>query len=108
MDVFRSQKYTPLFFISFTIYDENNSVVFTTNQVNQGWSTSSPTNTATKYYYKVQVTTASNHKIGKCGELYKLSCIPAAIPIASLHFEDQLTQNGFTGVTNEHLSTCPQ
>jgi hypothetical protein len=93
--------------IAFTIYDENNNVVFTTTVLGQGWSTSSSPNTWVKYYYKIQVTTVSGHKIGICGLLYKLSCFPGSLPKNSLYFEDQLTSGGFTGTTNETLSNCP-
>jgi len=92
--------------LSFTIYDENNNVVFTTSTIGQGWITTAASNTFVKYYYKIQATTTSNHKIGKCGELYKLTCFPANIPKSNFYFEDQLTPFGFTGITNEVLGNC--
>ncbi|MEP7164487.1 MAG: gliding motility-associated C-terminal domain-containing protein [Ferruginibacter sp.] len=91
--------------IEFTIYDENNAIVFTTNQLAQGWVTTAGPNSSTKYYYKIQTITSANHKIGMCGDLYKLTCHPNNAP--TLYFEDQLTANGFTGATNEALQTCP-
>jgi gliding motility-associated-like protein len=91
--------------ISFTIYDLNSNVVFTTNQLNEGWHTTIVANSSVQYYFKIQATTTSNHKIGFCGDLYKLSCKPASAP--TLYFEDQLTANGFTGTTAENLSVCP-
>jgi gliding motility-associated-like protein len=91
----------------FTIYDENNNVVFTSSTVGQGWITTSSPNTSTKYYYRIQATTAANHKIGKCGDLYKLTCFPAGISRSSFSFEDQLTPFGLTGVTAEALANCP-
>lgn len=93
--------------ISFTIYDENNNIVFTTTTLMQGWQPATGNNTAIKYYYKIQTTTNAGHKIGKCGELYRLTCRPASLPLNSLYFEDMLTINGFTGTTAEALSTCP-
>jgi gliding motility-associated-like protein len=93
--------------IVFTIYDENNNVVFTTNQLGQGWATTVGMNTFTKYYYRIQTVTVSNRKIGQCGELYKLTCFPSSVPKNNLHFEDQLTLNGFTGPTIESLPSCP-
>ncbi|HMJ46940.1 MAG TPA: gliding motility-associated C-terminal domain-containing protein [Ferruginibacter sp.] len=90
--------------ISFTIYDENNNVVFTTAQLNQGWATTVPSNSFIKYYYKIQGVTTGNHRIGACGDLYKLSCRPANAPVLS--FEDQITPFGFTGPTHEALATC--
>jgi gliding motility-associated-like protein len=93
--------------IAFTIYDGNNNVVFTTTTLGQGWSTTASSNTWSTYYYKIQVTTTGGHHIGKCGELYKLTCFPSSIPKSSLYFEDQLTAGGFTGVTSESMGTCP-
>lgn len=93
--------------ITFTIYDGNNNVVFTTTTPGQGWATTASPNTWSTYYYKIQVTTASGHHIGKCGELYKLTCFPGSIPKSSLYFEDQLTFGGFTVVTAESMGTCP-
>ncbi len=91
--------------IKFVIYDESYTEVFSTSQLGQGWSTSIPANTSIKYYYKIQAVTITNHQIGSCGEVYKLSCRPGNAP--TLYFEDQLTINGFTGVTNESLIICP-
>jgi len=95
--------------IEFTIYDEGNNVVFTTTLLTQGWNASFTANTSTKYYYKIQATTTGNHKIGLCGEVYRLTCFPAAIPRSSFYFQDQLTPFGFTGPTIEGslLLTCP-
>jgi gliding motility-associated-like protein len=93
--------------IAFTIYDGDNNVMFTTTTLGQGWTTTSSPDTWSTYYYKIQVTTAGGHHIGKCGELYKLSCFPGSIPKSSLYFEDQLTPIGFTIVTLESMGTCP-
>lgn len=92
---------------AFSIYDSNNNVVFTTTTPGQGWLTTASPNTWTTYYYKIQVTTANGHHIGKCGELYKLTCFPNSIPKSSLYFEDQLTPGGFIGATAESMGTCP-
>ena len=93
--------------IEFTIYDQHNGVVFMTTTIGQGWNTTVSAGTFSKYYYRIQATTMSNHKIGKCGELYKLSCYPQSIPQSNFTFEDQLTPSGFTGVTSEVLVSCP-
>jgi len=92
--------------IIFIVYDEQNNVVFTTNQLNQGWQTTVANNSFTKYYYKMQAITQSNHKIGMCGEVFKLACIPNDFPTA-LQMEDQITANGFVGTTNDYLPVCP-
>ncbi|MGC4103934.1 T9SS type B sorting domain-containing protein [Ferruginibacter sp.] len=93
--------------ISFSIYDESNSIVYTTNVMNQGWLASNLANTNIKFYYRIQATTNSGHHICKCGELMYLTCIKAGTALSNYYFEDQLTVNGFTGVTAEHLATCP-
>jgi CHU_C Type IX secretion signal domain len=93
--------------ISYTLYNSNNGIVFTTNQMNQGWSAPSiPSNSYSVYYYKIQITTSAGRKIGMCGEVYNLTCYPAAIPSSKIYFEDQLRPNGFTGVTTEVLPNC--
>ena len=90
--------------IEFTIYDQKKAIVFSTNQLYQGWgSTSAGSNTSTKYYYKIQAITSGNHKIRMCGDLYKLSCLPNN---TTLYFLDQLTQTGFTNPTSETLPNC--
>jgi gliding motility-associated-like protein len=91
----------------YTIYDANNTVVFTTNQLGQGWQTTVANNTFETYYYKIQATTTRGRHIGTCGELYKLSCFPSTIPKSSFFFESQLTQNGFTNISSEVLPNCP-
>lgn len=90
---------------SFTIYDGDNNIVFTSNVPGQGWTTTSSVNTYTKYYYKIQAVTNASHNIGTCGDLYRLACRPNNAPV--LYFEDQLTVNGFTGVTSDVLPICP-
>ncbi len=90
----------------FTIYDENNIVLFTTTIPGQGWQPSQGSNTAKKYFYKIQSTTVSGKKIGQCGDVYSLTCFPINPPKSFYYFEDMLTVNGFTGTTIESLPTC--
>lgn len=92
----------------FTIYDENNIVLFTTTIPGQGWqpAPAQGSNTAKKYYYRVQATTIGGKKIGVCGDVYSLTCFPINPPKSFYYFEDMLTPNGFTGVTIESLPTC--
>ena len=91
----------------FTIYDENNIILFTTSVPGFGWQPSQGIGTAKRYYYKIQATTINNKKIGKCGEVYSLYCFPPNLPKSYFYFEDMLTVNGFTGMTAEVLPTCP-
>ncbi len=90
----------------FTIYDENNIVLFTTTTPGQGWQPVTGPNTAKRYYYKIQCVTVNNKKIGQCGEVYSLTCFTVNPPKSFYYFEDMLTPNGFTGVTAEALPTC--
>src|SRR5205085_5204221 len=92
----------------FTIYDENNVVVFSTAQMNLGWSTQLSGSVATKYYYKIQAVTNANKHIGVCGDVYALNCRPGNIAATSLTFESMLTQTGFDNEAGrENLSVCP-
>ena len=90
----------------FTIYDENNNVLFSTTVQGQGWQPTVGANSAKRYYYRIQTTTASGKKIGQCGEVFSLTCFPVNPPKSFFYFEDMLTPNGFTGTTNEALPTC--
>lgn len=93
--------------LEFTIYDANNNVVFTTTELGKAWNPGSLNNTNTEYYYKVQAVTSGNHKIGKCGHVYSLTCFPKEIPRDSFYFADQLTALGYTLPMTEPIITCP-
>lgn len=93
--------------IKFTVYDENNAIVYTTTQIGSGWSPASTNKSFTKYYYSIQATTISNHQIGKCGEVYNILCFPSNVSPDQFFFPDQLTPFGYTGVTQEKLVHCP-
>lgn len=89
------------------VYDSLNNLVFESTNPIKNWQLNDSIKTSNRYYYGIQVTTTSNHKIGICGELYKLFCIPRNVSITSLTFGDQLTSLGFTKQTNESLTQCP-
>ena len=59
------------------------------------------------YYYRIEALTASGKRVGQCGEVYALECLPRGRGLGSYTFEDQLTPSGFTGVTAEVISNCP-
>ncbi len=93
--------------ITFTIYDINNNIKFTTTQLGQGWSAPAlPNGSYSTYYYKIQAVTNANKKMGICGEVNNLTCYPSTIPKEKIFFEDQLRIDGFTGVTTEVLQNC--
>jgi hypothetical protein len=91
---------------TFTLYDEDDVVIFTSSTAGAGFASTPPTSGFVKYYYKIQATTSAGKHIGTCGEAYKLyNCRPSGVTLA---FEDQLTVHGFTGVTAEMLpAICP-
>jgi len=93
--------------IEFTIYDENNTVVFTSKLLGDGWLPPPPALPIVKYYYKIQATTNNNKKIGVCGNVFVLTCYTINPAKSFYYFEDMLTMNGFTGTTLETLVTCP-
>ena len=93
--------------IQFTLYDEYNRVVFTTNVLGQGYIPLPGRLAIKKYYYRIQATTLAHKKIGKCGEVYGLTCFTLNPSKSFYYFEDMLTPNGFTGPTAETLATCP-
>ena len=92
--------------IQFTLYDEYNRVVFTTNALGQGFTPTPGGLAVQKFYYKIQTTTLGRKKIGQCGEVYSLTCFTANPPKSFYYFEDMLTPGGFTGPTAETLATC--
>jgi CHU_C Type IX secretion signal domain len=92
--------------IKFTVYDEYNRVLFTTNQLGQGFVPTPGTLPVNKYYYKIQAITLGRKKIGLCGQVYGLTCFTPNPPKSFYYFEDMLTPSGFTGPTAETMTTC--
>ncbi len=92
--------------IKFTVYNKDGAVLFTTSQTGAGWSPG-PLSGAEKLYYRIEAVSTGGRKLGSCGYVYRLSCIPANMSNTYLTFGDMLTLNGFTGVTKETLATCP-
>jgi 2C-methyl-D-erythritol 2,4-cyclodiphosphate synthase len=93
--------------VKFILYDEYNRVVFTTNQLGQGFLSTPDGSRIKKYYYRIQATTSSHKKIGLCGEVYGLTCFTISPVKSFYYFEDMLTPSGFTRPTAETLTTCP-
>jgi|GEM_PF-1421902 hypothetical protein len=98
--------------ISFTIYDANNNIVFTSSTVSptvaflRSWEPTTISATPVKFYYRIQAVTTADRKIGICGNVYELPCFPASMPEDSFRFEDQISNNGFDLPSNENLPTC--
>ncbi len=100
--------------VDLTIYDTNNNILFHSIQDSLGmppdfhpkaWSPTG-SNSFQKYYYRLQAITTSNHKIGKCGEIYQLTCKPSNLP--TLFFPDQIDpSSGFSRMTSDPIPNCP-
>jgi gliding motility-associated-like protein len=91
--------------IKVKVYDKNSNLVFQTDQPGVGWNPAPPLPRNIKYYYRIEAVTINNSKIGLCGEVYPLTCIPGNVSNV-LIFEDQITPFGFTGITSESLPNC--
>jgi len=75
--------------ISFTVYDEENSIVFNTNDPSEGFCPDQ--DFRSNYYYKIQVTTETGNQIGLCGSAYSfIDCVPDSYQDDILYFLDQL------------------
>lgn len=93
--------------INFTLFDIFNTVVFNTTQMGQGFGAAPlSANTYGTYFYRIKATSTNGKKLELCGTVYNLICFPPNLPRTSLIFEDQLTINGFTGITTEVLQNC--
>jgi len=80
--------------ISFTITDNKNNVLFTTNILNDKWK---PTNSVLqqgKYYYRIQGVSSNNKKVGICGEVNLLYCFPKKATVTDFYFQSQFQSNG--------------
>ena len=80
-----------------TLFDENNNVVYRSNGL---FFNVSPTFPQGKYYYRFQFKTKKGKRVGKCGFLWILRCMPANMP-DSLDF----TGDGF--IPNNPLNVDP-
>ena len=92
--------------LTFSVYDHNNNVLFTTSQLNDGWHVPAGTANVDYYYYRIQALTSGGRHLGACGPLYRLSCYPKGISHSDWHFEDRLTSQGFTDSTHDVLPNC--
>ncbi len=93
--------------IDVAIYDESNTMLFQTNTIGQGWGNTPAPSSNKKYYFRIQAITTSNHKIGICGEVNSLKCMPTGTILGDFLFPDQLSPGGVIYPTNENLANCP-
>lgn len=93
--------------INFTVYDASNNILFQTTTLGEGWWNIPAPSSNTKYYFRIQAITSSNHKIGICGEVNSLKCIPVSMTLNNFLFPDQLSPDGIIYPTNENIISCP-
>ncbi len=74
--------------ISFTVYDSQHNIVYSTSQLNQSWAAPA-TSEMTIYRYRVQGTTAAGNPVARCGTIYAMSCVPFYVSRSELIFGDQ-------------------
>lgn len=90
---------------SLKIYDSTSTLVHHSTQLSTGWAPSNITKYQ-KFYYGIQVTTTNGSKVGKCGEVFALKCIPGGSNPATFSFRDQFDGHAFTLPTSEVLGVC--
>ena len=93
--------------ISIKIFDSTSTLVHQASQLNDTWFADLSGKPYKRYYYRVEAITQMDKKIGKCGEVFALSCYPAGKNKNSFTFEDQFNGSGFIGTSNETLVACP-
>lgn len=79
--------------ISFTVTDDKNNVLFTTNNLNDKWKPANSVLRQGKHYYRIQGVSSNNKKIGICGEVNLLYCFSRNADMADFYFESQFEPN---------------
>ena len=95
--LYMNMKYNIFDSMHATLFDENNNVVYRSNYVGFTVNTTFPQG---KYYYRFQFKTKKGKRVGKCGFLWILRCMPSNMP-DSLDF----TGDGF--IPNYPLNRDP-
>jgi len=88
------------------IYDANSNQVFETTSFVVDWPATNQSQNYINYYYRIEGITNDGNKIGVCGRIYSITCIPSTVSVNEISFSDQYTPFGFTGVTAETLEDC--
>lgn len=96
--------------LEFTVYDQNNNVLFHTNKLNGSlYDPGSTDKSLTVYYYKIKAITTSGNPALKCGKIYGLTCLPSGSTMHSFLFSDQFDfslPDGYQKVTADYLPFC--
>jgi len=91
--------------VSWKVHDENNNVVFSSANSSDRFSPSAFDRTK-KFYYRIEAISAENKKIGICGEVTAIKCLPQGTLLRQYTFEDQYTGNDFSLPTAETVTEC--
>ena len=86
-----------------TVYDENSNILFYTEDINKQWDPNSSSVISRAFFYRIEATSTTNKRIGKCGEVYPLNCVPLN---NTYHFQDEFDGRFFDIPTTEY-NICP-
>ena len=91
-----------------TVYDSHSDLIFQTEDLSQQWDPFSESVTGKTYYFRIEAISTTNKRIGLCGEVYPLKCIPENINTNKYYFQSQWTGSSFnsTAPSSEYIF-CP-
>ncbi len=93
--------------LKFTVYGNNNDVVYHSESLTATWNPGATITTNTKYFYRVEAVAQNGKRIGLCGEVLALLCYPKEIENWRWNFESEVDSlGGWTGASGENIPTC--
>lgn len=94
--------------VKFTVYNENNDIVYYTESQNDYWDPAAAITSNKKYYYRVEALTQNGKRVGKCGEVMALLCDPNNLGEAGpWNFGNELDSlGGWTNISGELITGC--
>ena len=94
---------------TFTLYNVNERVIFTTQDPAFGYAASRPMD-KDMYYYRIEAISIKGNRVARCGSVYALNCLPGGARLADFTFGDQLkpyNPDVYPSGTAEVLTACP-
>jgi hypothetical protein len=94
---------------TFTLYNINERVIFTTQDPMAGYAASRPMD-KDMYYYRIEAVSNKGNRVARCGSVYALNCLPGGSRLADFVFGDQLAPYNpdvYPPATAEVLTACP-
>ncbi len=89
-----------------SIYDSRANLVFETADLTVQWDPATESVMGKTYYYRIEATSSNNKKLGLCGEIHPLKCVPKNNP--SYYFQSQWNGNTFLiGIPSAEYNFCP-